>query len=220
MAAGTAVALCQGMLPKPLLAAAPVVLLAAALGCGGKVDTSLLPECPANGSCTSDCKQTVTDCAGTHELACTCDPSGVAQCPDPGAPNCQNDCDALMQNPSASCSIEGEKCLAPMQNSCLNAPTLYCTCVGGTFSCDVPPPNCPEPVCPAPSQVHYGAPCNGFGLCPTDQTVTDCDGNVVGVVECSCMNGTFGECVAPPMPDCPDAGPPLDAGVFDGGGTD
>jgi hypothetical protein len=200
-----------GMLARNLaVLALPLALVAlASLDCGGKLDTSLLPECSPNGPCSGDCKETVTDCAGTHELACTCDSTGHAQCPELGAPNCQNDCDALMKGAS-SCSIEGEKCVSPEQVACIDAPTLYCTCKSGQFVCDVPSPNCPTPACPPPDQVKPGAPCAGYGLCDTNQFVTDCYGNVVGDVQCGCMNGTFGDCIAPPTPICT-----MDAGSGD-----
>jgi hypothetical protein len=200
------------MLARTLAALIPVSLVAlATLDCGGQIDPNLLPACPSDGTCTSDCKQTVTDCAGAHELACTCDSTGHAQCPELGAPQCQNDCDALMQGQSA-CSIEGETCVAPMQNSCIDAPTLYCTCESGQFFCPAPPMDCPKPACPPPDQVKPGATCAGVELCDTTQSVTDCDGNVVGVVECSCVGGTFGDCISPPVPVCV-----ADGGTPDGG---
>jgi hypothetical protein len=209
------------MLRKLAFAAPVLVVVAAAIGCGGKVDVSLLPVCPSDGTCTSDCKETVTDCSGTYDLSCTCDATGKAQCPELGMPKCANDCDQLLSNHSASCSVEGEKCLSPVQDACLGGPTLYCTCESGHFFCDSPPPDCNQPSCPPPSQVQPGLSCSGMGLCPTDQPILDCDGNVAGYVECSCMGGTFGDCIAPPPPSCIDGGPILvDAGTFDGGQPD
>jgi len=198
------------MLARTLAVLVPSVLALATLDCGGKTDTSLLPACPANGTCSGDCKQTITDCAGTHELACACDANGIQQCPELGMPNCQSDCDALMQGHVFTCSNEGEKCESPTQLACLDAPTLYCTCHSGTFVCDQPP-SCPSPPssCPAPDQVKPGAACAGFGTCDTDQQIVDCQGNPVGVVQCSCMGGTIGDCIAPPTPVCTaDAGSP------------
>lgn len=120
-----------------------------------------------------------------------------------------NDCDSL-QNGQTTCSTEGETCAAPMQSACVGAPTLYCTCEGGQFDCPAPPPTCPEPACPPPDQVTPGGPCNGFMVCDTNQTVTDCDGNTVGVVQCQCAMGSFGECTSPPAPVCT-----FDAGMAD-----
>ncbi len=191
------------MLPQKLaFIAVPLALTAfASLDCGGKLDTSLLPVCPSDGTCISECKQVVTDCSGTYDLACNC-VNGQAACPELGAPACQSDCNALMQNHQYTCSIEGERCPSPDQNSCLDAPELFCTCSGGHFACDVPPMNCPPPSCPSPDQVTPGGSCAGFETCATNQTVLDCDGNVAGYVECTCNNGTFGDCFGPPVPPC------------------
>ncbi|HSQ66859.1 MAG TPA: hypothetical protein VLM85_26750 [Polyangiaceae bacterium] len=200
------------MLSRNLTVAAfPIVLAAlATLDCGGKLDTSLLPACPYDGTCSSDCKQTFTDCSGTHELACTCDATGHAQCPELGAPNCQSDCDALMHG-STTCNIEGEKCPSPEQVACLDAPTLYCTCESGQFVCDVPSPNCPTPACPPPDQVKPGAACAmSYGMCQSNIAVTDCNGNLVGYEECSCGSNGVYECSSPPMPPCA-----VDAGSAD-----
>jgi len=199
------------MLRKIATAAVPFALVAlASLDCGGKLDTSLLPVCPSDGTCSSECKEVVTDCSGTHELACTCDSSGRAICPELGAPNCQNDCDALMQQQKYTCSIEGERCMAPYQTGCMGSPTLYCTCSSGQFVCEVPSDCPPPPACPPPDQVAPGATCYGFGMCDTNQFVYDCEGNLIGDVQCSCMNGTFGDCISPPTPPCA-----IDAGSAD-----
>ena len=186
------------------------VLALATLDCGGKTDTTLMPPCPADGTCSGECKQTITDCMGTHELACSCDSNGIQQCDELGMPSCQADCNSLMHG-QYTCEAEGEKCESPTQLACLDAPTLYCTCHSGTFVCDEPSPNCPSPPssCPAPDQVKPGAACTGFATCDTNQEVYDCQGNPVGVVQCSCMNGTIGDCFSPPTPPCDaDAGPP------------
>ncbi len=191
---------------KIALVALPFTFVAfASLDCGGKLDTSLLPVCPSDGTCSSDCKQVVTDCSGTYDLACNC-VNGQAACPELGAPACQSDCNALMNNHQYTCSIEGERCPSPSQNSCLDAPELYCTCSGGQFACDVPPMNCPAPVCPSPDQVVSGASCAGFETCPTSQVAYDCQGNAVGYVECSCTNGVFGNCYGSTPPCAIDAG--------------
>lgn len=197
------------MLARTLLAALiPVSLVAlATLDCSGKIDANALPACSLDGTCTGDCKETVTDCEGAHVLACTCNSAGHAQCPELKKPQCQSDCDALLQGQSA-CSTEGEKCVAPMQLACVGAPTLYCTCSGGQFYCPAPS-TCPTttPACPPPEVVEPGAPCTGSGLCTTNQHITDCDGKFVGMVQCSCTNGTIGDCTSPPVCSA-DAGSP------------
>lgn len=189
----------------------PLALVAfASLDCGGKMDG--LPACPADGTCSSDCKQTFSDCSGTYDLTCTCDTTGHAQCPELGAPNCQPDCDALMQG-TMTCSIEGERCMSPTQLACVDGPTLYCTCESGQFVCDAPnTPTCPPPpdACPPSDQVEPGAPCmTGAGTCTSTVWVTDCNGNSVGYYQdCSCNSQGYFECISPPVPLCPvDAGP-------------
>ncbi len=123
------------------------------------------------------------------------------------------DCSSLKQG-DYSCSSEGEKCESPMQAACVDAPILYCTCESGTFVCDVPPMKCGSPTpasCPPPDQVQPGAACSGYSICQTNQQVLDCQGNVVGVVECNCMGSSIGECTSLPVPVCA-----VDAGSADG----
>ena len=129
------------------------------------------------------------------------------------SPQQNSDCDKLLNDHTFSCSVEGEKCLSPAQDSCIDAKTLYCTCESGQFSCEVPSPNgCTTPACPPPDQVKAGDPCSAGELhCPTDFPVTGCDGNVAGYEECSCdFTGMF-TCTAPPMPPCA-----MDAGATGG----
>lgn len=186
-----------------VFAALPIAFVAVAtLHCGGALDTSLLPDCPSDGSCSSDCKTTVTDCEGSHQLSCACDSSGHAQCPELGAPNCQQDCNSLSQG-NRTCSIEGERCASPEQSACVDAPTLYCTCESGEFVCDVPLNKCGPPPCPPPEQVQPGAACSfGQSLCESSITVSDCNGNVIGNVACSCGTNGFFECETPNPPPC------------------
>ncbi len=189
-----------------------------ALDCGGKIDSGapcpsdLGTACPENGTCT----QTVTDCEGTHHLACACTADGW-QCPQLGAPSCPqptNQCPTKGAKAGDSCSSSGLRCESATQLACVNAPILYCTCDGSKFSCDTPT-NCeppPKPACPPPSTVQEGAACSlsGFqGMCSSDTAYYDCDGNYAGTLSCFCSDGHW-SCPTD-LPPCP-----LDAGSADG----
>ena len=194
------------MLTRTFLSVAlPLAFVAVAtLHCGGALDTTDLPECPSDGTCTSACKATVTDCTGAHTVSCTCDSSGYAECAEFGEPDCQVDCTSLLHGDS-TCSVQGERCVSPTQSACLDATTLYCTCESGQFVCDVPTDKCgpPPTKCPPPDEVQPGAPCStSLGTCDSSITVSDCEGNVIGNVACSCGSNGFFECESPPTPPC------------------
>lgn len=189
------------------------------LDCGGKLDSGpacpsdLTTACPENGTCT----QTVTDCAGTHQLACSCTADGWS-CPELGAPNCPptDQCPQEGAKPGGSCSSSGLRCYSATQPACLDVPELYCTCDGSKFVCDAPadcPPSPPPlPACPPPSQVVEGAACASssyVGMCTSDTPYYDCYGNYAGTLSCQCFDGRW---------SCPADLPPcaMDAGSADG----
>jgi hypothetical protein len=197
-----------GMLAK-IASTAAVALTFLSLACGGREDTSLLPICPSDGTCTGDCKVVSQTCEGTQELACTCDASGV-HCPEIGTPACQQDCNSLAEHMDMTCSVEGEVCPSPDQTACGYDSTtpLTCTCSSGQFVCEAP--TCPPPSpskCPPPSEVVPGGSCQTFLACDSDQPVLDCQGKSIGTVGCTCIGGHWSGCYPLPPP-CADAGTP------------
>lgn len=197
----------------------PIALTLASLGllsvlslhCGGRVDSSTLPACPANlvGACQAEgtCKQTTTDCAGTHELACQCDGSKWV-CPQLGAPQCANECANASQG--AACTTKNLSCDAATQPVC-PGPIRYkdtCVCDGSRFmctatACNEPPP---EPMCPPPSVVSSGAACSAPGWTSCTGVVQCGDGSTAPI-DCSCTNGRwFCESFADPCMTTVDGG--------------
>ena len=181
----------------------PVVFALASLGlfsvlslhCGGRVDATNLPDCPTNlvGACAVEatCKQTTTDCAGTHELSCQCDGSRWV-CPQLGAPSCANDCANAHQG--GACSSKNLTCDAPTQPIC-PGPIHYkdtCTCDGAHFVCSItdcnePPP--PLPLCPPPSAVSNGGSCSVPEGSMSCQGTEQCGDGTSAAIDCSCMSG-------------------------------
>lgn len=198
----------------------PVALTLAGLGlfsilslhCGGRVDSSALPDCPTNlvGACPVEgtCKQTVTDCAGAHELSCQCDGSRWV-CPQLGAPNCPNECANARQG--GSCSTKNLQCDAATQPVC-KGPMHYkdfCTCDGAHFVCSItdctePPP---IPMCPPPSAVSNGGSCSVPEGSISCQGVEQCGNGTTAAIDCSCMSGRwFCEAFVDPCADSVDGG--------------
>ena len=132
--------------------------------------------------------------------------SGTA---DPNNTSGGGDCASLMNDHDYSCGTEGERCESPVQDACVGAATLYCTCENGKFVCDVPKMDCGGPTCPSPDQVKPGAACSYSTVpCASTIPITDCDGNVTGYEQCSCGSNGMYECTSPPTPPCA-----IDAGV-------
>lgn len=196
----------------------PVALALASLGlfsvlslhCGGRVDATALPDCPTNlvGACAVEatCKQTTTDCAGTHELACQCDGSRWV-CPQLGAPLCANEC--ANAHRGGTCSINNLECPATTQPVC-PGPIHYkdtCTCDGAHFVCSVT--DCidpPHPVCPPPSAVSEGGSCSPSSSA-TCEGIEQCGDGSTASIGCSCMSGHWScEALVDPCMGLPDGG--------------
>ena len=180
--------------PVALALASLSLLSVLSLHCGGRVDSTTLPDCPTNlvGACPVEgtCKQTTTDCAGTHELACQCDGSKWI-CPELGAPQCANECANAAQG--AACTTKNLSCPMPSPPLCKGAPTGgdMCLCDGSHFVCtitdDCMPP--PTPVCPPANVVSSGGACSdpsGMLSCPG---YVQCGDGSTADISCSCTGG-------------------------------
>jgi hypothetical protein len=121
---------------------------------------------------------------------------GVA-CPSPAA-----------VESGGACNGNGLTC--PWTATGCDGNPLDCTCAGGSWVCQEPPPCiAPQPVCPAPSAVQEGFTCDVSSgtSCVTDDPIVDCEGDVTGYLSCVCTGGTWA-CPFPPVQTCEDAGGP------------
>lgn len=199
----------RSLLAAPIAAVALASLLT--LHCGGQVDGASLPDCPSNLSSAcpveANCKQTFTDCAGTHQVACQCDGSKWV-CPQLGAPSCAKECSTATQG--ASCTTKNLQC--PMPKKCVNSPSQdMCMCDGSHFVCTTsacPPP----PPCPPPSEVKLGRACS-MPSSMSCASVLDCGDGTSAAIDCSCTNGKwYCESFMNPCTKTVDAGSSPDGG--------
>jgi hypothetical protein len=199
---------------RKVVTAVVAVTIGAALHCGGKIDATLLPDCPTDGTCTSACRVTIKSECGSYFDECACS-SGKLECtPSGGAPldDCMpTDCAGTVDT-GARCSTKGTRCVASVQTACYgNGIDRMCTCDGARFSCDPPPPDCapppnppPQPDCPMPKFVKQGGLCTGLAQCAREPQ-RDCNGNLTKSW-CVCAGGRW---------SCDEIGCAADAGAKD-----
>jgi hypothetical protein len=144
---------------------------------------------------------------------------GGAADADPGCPP------AAQVVGGASCSTPNLSCPSnEVLTGCGGEPSpSNCTCGdNGVWQClyGAPLPSCPPPppppdVCPQPSAVVVGEPCDTVaGLeCTSNDPISTCDGTVTGYTSCTCDQSRW-NCPEPGVPLCVDATvpcPPADS---------
>lgn len=138
-----------------------------AIHCGGRVDVN--PDggsCNAGDVCSTDgaqCSFQTTYCNQPATETCTCQ-NGQWACPVM-AGDCPVDaCPASGVNTGDVCFTKGLECQAMQIPQCTDVWPM-CTCNGEQFQCPIV--DCPVPMCPPPSEVQGGMPCNepGSSVC-------------------------------------------------------